>query len=125
MTLSTPDYDHLMKANLERVFSERDAARRMEAIRELYAEGAALYEPHAAVRGHEAISHAVGDLLASLPPDFIFSASTPAVGHHGAGRIKWQGGPRGGAVAVTGIDVAFIEDGHISALHVFLDPAGS
>ncbi len=36
------DYERLMQANLVRVFGERDAKRRIAAIRELYAEDAVL-----------------------------------------------------------------------------------
>jgi hypothetical protein len=118
----TTDYDALMRANLARVFGERDAARRIEAIRELYAADAVLHEPQASATGHAAISEAVSALLASLPPDFVFTAAGPAVGHHGLGRLNWRSGPPGGPVAVTGTDVARVEDGHIRSLHVFLDP---
>lgn len=121
---STPiNYDGLMQANLARVFGERDAGRRIEAIRELYAEDAVLHEPHASVNGHAAISEAVAALLASLPPDFVFSAAGPAVGHNGLGRLNWHSGPPDGPVAVTGTDVAQIEGGRMRSLHVFLDPA--
>ena len=112
-----------MRANLVRVFGERDAVRRIEAIRELYAEDAVLHEPQASASGHAAISGAVSALLASLPPDFVFAAAGPAVGHHGLGRLNWRAGPPGGPVAVTGTDVARVEGGYIRSLHVFLDPA--
>lgn len=118
----TTDYDALMQANLARVFGERDAARRIEAIRELYAEDAVLHEPQASVSGHAAISEAVSALLASLPPNFVFSAAGPAVGHNGLGRLNWRSGPPHGPVAVTGTDVARVEGGRIRSLHVFLDP---
>ena len=118
----TVDYDRLMKANLLTVFSERNAERRRQAIRELYAEDAVLHEPHASVRGHAAISDAVGALLAKLPGDFIFTTDGPAVGHNGVGRLKWRSGPKSGPAAVTGIDVARFERGRICSLHVFLDP---
>lgn len=45
----------LMQANLTRVFGERDPARRIEAIREIYAADAVLNEPQTVVQGHEAI----------------------------------------------------------------------
>jgi hypothetical protein len=114
-------YEKIMQANLERVFSERDAARRIEVIGELYAEDAELHEPQQFARGHEAISQAVTDLLAHLPPDFTFTAIRPALGHNGIGRLQWRAGPPGGPVAVTGTDVARIERGLIRSLHVFLD----
>ena len=124
MTSTSADYDGLMQANLARVFGERDAARRTNAIATLYAEDATLHEPDASATGHAAIGKAVEALLASLPPNFVFSAIGPAGGHHGLGRLRWQSGPPNGPVAVTGTDVARIERGRIRTLHVLLDPAG-
>jgi len=74
MSVEPIDYDGLMQANLARVFGERDASRRMKAIAELYATDATLFEPHASATGHDAIGQAVGTLLASLPPNFVFTA---------------------------------------------------
>jgi SnoaL-like domain len=126
MTAKTIDYDGLMQANLARVFGERDASRRMKAIAELYADDATLYEPpDASATGHAAISQAVEALLANLPPNFVFTAIGPAVGHHGMGRLRWQSGLPNGPAAVTGTDVAQIERGRIQTLHVFLDPTGT
>ena len=126
MTAQTIDYDGLMQANLARVFGERDASRRMKAIAELYADDATLYEPpNASATGHAAINQAVEALLSSLPPNFVFTAIGPAVGHHGLGRLRWQSGPPDGPAAVTGMDVARIEGGRIQTLHVFLDPTGA
>jgi hypothetical protein len=122
--MSTPplDYNGLMQANLARVFSERDALRRLKAMAQLYAPDATLYEPDAEAKGHVAISQAVTGLLSSLPPNFAFTTIGPAVGHHGVGRLRWQAGPPNGPVAVTGTDVAHFERGRIHSLYVFLDP---
>lgn len=119
------DYERIMLANLERVFGERDASRRLEAIRELYVENAELHEPQRSVRGHEAISQAVTELLAHLPSDFTFTAIRPALGHNGLGRLQWAAGSPGRPVAVTGTDVAQVERGLIKSLHVFLDQPGT
>lgn len=119
------DYDAIMEANLLRVFGERDAARRIEAIREIYDTDAVLHEPGHSATGHEAISEAVSELLGHLPPDFTFSAVRPALGHNGVGRLQWRSGPPGGPAAVTGLDVAHVEGGLIHSLHVFLDQPGS
>jgi len=125
MSVESINYDGLMQANLARVFGERDASRRMNAITELYATDATLFEPHASATGHDAIGQAVGTLLASLPPNFVFTAIGTAVGHHGVGRLRWQSGPPNGPVAVTGTDVARFDGGRIQTLHVFLDPPGA
>jgi len=129
MSAATPqthiDYNGLMQANLARVFGERDSSRRNKAITELYADDATLYEPDAEAKGHAAINRAVESLLLSLPPNFVFTAIGPAVGHHGVGRLRWQSGPPNGPVAVTGTDVAHFEKGRIRSLYVFLDPNGA
>src|ERR1700690_1843975 len=119
------DYERLMQANLKRVFNERDAGRRIVAIRELYAEDGVLYEPDASAKGHAAISEAVTSLLTHLPPNFVFSAAGPAIGHHNIGRLKWRSGPPNGPAAVTGMDVAHFEHDRIHSLYVFLEPAAA
>jgi hypothetical protein len=119
------DYNRLMQANLARVFNERDTALRIVAIRELYAEDARLYEPDSSAKGHAAISEAVTALLGHLPPNFVFSAAGPAIGHHNIGRLKWRAGPPDGPVAVNGMDVAHVEKGRIHSLYVFLEPTGA
>ena len=117
------DYDGQMRANLANVFNERDAGKRIRAIGGLYADSAALYEPpDTAAEGHAAISEAVTRLLASLPPDFVFTATGPALGHHGIGRLRWQAGPPNGPVAVNGMDIARFQGGRIRSLHVFIEP---
>jgi hypothetical protein len=126
MSAAPIDYDGLMQANLARIFGERDASRRTKAIAELYASDATLYEPpDASATGYAAINQAVDALLANLPPNFVFTAIGPAVGHHGLGRLRWKSGPPNGPAAVTGMDVAHIEGSKIKTLHVFLDPPGA
>lgn len=118
------DYDAIMRANLTRVFGERDAALRIKAVRELYAEDAVLYEPEHSAEGHAAIAQAVTELLERMPVDFAFHAIRPAVGHHDVGRLQWQGGIAGASPLVTGLDVAHVQGGLIQTLHVFIDQPG-
>jgi SnoaL-like domain len=122
MSAKALDYNRLMQANLARVFGERDTFRRSKAIAELYANDATLYEPDTEAKGHAAINRAVETLLSHLPSQFAFTAIGPAVGHHGIGRLRWQGGPPNGPVAVTGTDVAHFEGERIHSLYVFPDP---
>ncbi len=127
------DYDRLMRENLSRVFNEPDTAKRLQAIQEIYAEDATLYEPSDSLaQGHLAINEAVDALRLSLPAGFAFTPMGPADGHHGVGKLRWRGGPTNGPtngqtngpVAMSGVDVAHIVNGRIQALYVFLDPAG-
>ena len=116
------DLDALMQANIARVFNERNSDRRRAALGELYTENATLCDPETVATGREAISRAVDNLLRILPPDFVFTATGHAVGHNGAARLFWRAGPPDGPVAITGTDVAHIEDGRIKLLYVFVDP---
>jgi hypothetical protein len=117
-----PDYDHLLRANLNRVFNERDAGRRASAVDELFVDEPVMFEPDAVVTGRAAISEVAGKLLERFGPTFRFTPTTPAVGHHGMGVLHWQAGPEGGPVAVTGADAARIIDGRIAQLWVLLNP---
>ena len=116
------DLDALMQANIVRVFNERNPDRRRAALRELYTENATLCDPETAANGRRAISEAIDSLHRMLPPAFTFTPAGHAVGHNGAARLFWRVGPPDGPVAVTGIDVAFIENGRIKLLYVFVDP---
>jgi hypothetical protein len=120
--IQEPDYDHLLRSNLERVFNERDAARRAAAIDELFVAEPVMYEPDKVVVGRAAIGAVAGGLLEQFGPTFAFTPVGPAVGHHGVGVLRWQAGPAGGPVAVTGTDAAEIIDGRIARLWVLLNP---
>jgi hypothetical protein len=117
------DYDGLMQANAVRVFSERDPARRLVAIRALYSADAILTDPEGVFNGEAAISYAVTELLSKLPPTFAFTSIGSAIGHHGVGRLLWRAGPPNGLTAITGMDIAHFNNGRIQLLYVFLDPS--
>lgn len=119
------DLDRLLRANLERVFSERDPARRAAAVRELYVDHPVMYEPEAVVEGREAIARTAGSLLERFGDDFRFVPQGVAVGHHGIAWLSWHAGPAGGPVTVAGSDVAEIVDGRIARLWVLLSPPTS
>jgi hypothetical protein len=120
-TSSELDYDHLLRSNLERVFNERDGARRGEAIAGLYVSDPVLYEPTNIVTGREAISAVAGGLLEQFGPDFAFRPEGRALGHHGMASLRWSAGPANAAPTVSGIDTAEIVDGRIARLWVLLD----
>ena len=113
----------LLQANLKRVFNERDPARRRQAIEELYAPNATLYEPQETFSGTEAIAGAVNKLLASLPPKLAFSMVGPVLQNHEMGKLLWKGHLPDGTTIVTGTDVVQVEGGRIRTIHVFVDPS--
>jgi len=118
----TINFDALIRANLTRVFGERDVGRRRAALEELYTADAKLYEPDSVFTGRDAICGAVEALIARLPPKVVFAPVGIAVGHHGLGRLAWRAAPPGGAAVVTGTDVVQVGAGRIKSLHVLLDP---
>lgn len=121
MPSTEPDYDHILRSNIERVFNERDDARRSAAVAELFAADPVMFEPTNIVRGQGAIADVAGQLLTQFGPDFAFVPTGKAVGHHGLAHLSWQAGPRNGPVAVTGTDVAEIRYGRIARLWVLLN----
>jgi len=86
----TINFDALIRANLTRVFGERDVGRRRAALEELYTADAKLYEPDSVFTGRDAICGAVEALIARLPPKVVFAPVGIAVGHHGLGRLAWR-----------------------------------
>ncbi|NPU11897.1 nuclear transport factor 2 family protein [Bradyrhizobium sp. 83012] len=123
MSNSPDDYDRLLRSNLNRVFNERDAAKRADAIAELFVETPVMFEPTNIVSGRAEISRVAGELLQQFGPDFTFVPVGSAVGHHGLAHLAWQAGPKDGPIAVTGADVAEIVDGRIARLWVLLNAA--
>jgi hypothetical protein len=117
-----PDYDRLLRSNLERVFNERDPDRRATAVDELFVAEPVMFEPDTIVTGRAAICEVAGKLLERFGPTFRFTPLAPAVGHHDLGVLHWQAGPENGPVAVTGADAAQIVDGRIARLWVLLNP---
>ena len=111
----------LLQANVERVFNERDAARRRQAIEELYAADAVLYEQEGKYSGRDAIASAVTHVLGSLPPALAFALVAPVMQNHEMAKLLWKGQLPDGTVVVTGTDIAQIEGGRIRAIHIFVD----
>ncbi|CAO4186311.1 nuclear transport factor 2 family protein [Methylorubrum extorquens] len=100
-----PDYGRVLRATLERVFNERDAGKRAAALGQLFVAEPVMFEPTAVVEGRAAIATVAGNLLKQFGPTFRFTPVGTAVEHHGLGSLRWQAGPDGGLVTVTGTDV--------------------
>jgi len=114
--------DDLLQRNIARVFNERDAGKRIAGLQETWTEQAIMYEADAVLDGHQAISDAVGALQRHLPDGTHFRPLAPAIVNHDAAMLRWEAVSGAGQRVVTGTDLAFIEEGRIRALYVFLDP---
>ncbi|MBP2277863.1 MULTISPECIES: nuclear transport factor 2 family protein [Sphingomonas] len=111
----------LLNASIERVWNERDDARRLIAIGEIYHPDATIYEPARPVRGHQAISDVVAAVLADMPEGFRFVVTGPTLGHHGVAVTRWEGGAPG-QVTVSGTDAVRVADGKLIEHYFFFDP---
>jgi hypothetical protein len=114
--------DGLLRSNVARVFNERDPQLRLRALEELWAEDASMFEAEERFVGREAISANVGALLARLPEGVRFSPAGPAIVNHDTAMLRWTAATPGEPPKVTGTDLAFISDGRIQRMYVFLDP---
>ena len=112
------DFDALLRANIERVFNERNAARREAAIGELYSASPILYEPVGIVRGRDGVTQAAGALLERFGSQFVLVPDGQALGHDGLGVLRWHA--KGGPPGLNGMDIAEVIDGRIHRLWVML-----
>jgi hypothetical protein len=120
---STGTVETLMHRSLLDVFNERDAERRAAAIAAVYSADVTFYEADDAVHGPAALGARVQQLLAGAPGWVFRPAGVPSVNHN-LGRLTWHFGPEGAPAAVTGTDVAIVEDGRIRSLYAFIHAPG-
>jgi hypothetical protein len=114
--------ERLMKRNLHGVFGESDEAKRLSTLAEIWASNGVFIDPHGRQIGYAAINEAVNRLHQRLP-GFVFSEPGIIDAFNGIGRLAWGYGPAGESPRFRGIDVVVTENGRISALYTFLDPA--
>lgn len=110
----------LMLRHLLQVFGEKDAIARRAAIRDLYTEDCVCLDYKAEVIGHSALDEKI-DALHRKFPSYVFTPAAAAQDHHDAARLHWHFGPPQSPPAITGLDIAFFENGRIRRLYVFLD----
>jgi hypothetical protein len=111
----------LIRENLLRVFGERDAEKRRQAMDEIWAQDGIFIDPNGPHAGRAAIDHAIAELHNKVP-DFVFAEIGPTEVFHRIGRLAWGFGTPGAPPAVTGLDVVITANGRITALYTFLDP---
>ena len=116
--------ENLLVRNLYEVFGERDAARRKAAIETIFDRDAVFLDPQGLHAGHRGVEEAVAVLQAQFP-DFAFSQIGAVDALRDYGRMAWAFGPSDEPQRITGLDVAVVNAGRISALYTFLDPAGA
>ncbi|WP_240675062.1 nuclear transport factor 2 family protein [Cellulomonas endophytica] len=117
--MTTTTTDELMRATLLEVFSEGDPERRMAAIRRTYTEDVVFSDAEGRVRGHEALSAKVQEILDGAQ-GLEFRASGEPYTVQDLGYLAWELGPEGGAPVVRGVDMGLVRDGLLAAVWTVL-----
>jgi len=121
--LIIPKAQSVLARNLLEVFNQRDEAKRLDLIQELYVTEATFFELDGAFNGYEAINRRVTEVLQSLPPGAIFRTAGEMTANHNVARLSWTLELEDGAVIASGMDIGLLEGNRIAALYLFLDPA--
>lgn len=119
--LSTTDLTEAIDTYLT-AYAEPDADQRSQLIARVWAADGELLDPPIEGRGHDGISAAAETLQAHFP-DHTFRRTTGIDAHHAYARYEWELVAPDGAVAVTGLDVAQVDDeGRLCRIVGFLGP---
>ena len=114
----------LLVRNLHEVFGERDPVRRTTAIEAIFDRNCLFSDPSGRHVGHRGVEDAVVALQAQFP-DYVFSQIGSVDTLPDSGRFAWVFGPPHEPHRITGLDVAVVNAGRISALYTFVDPTGA
>jgi hypothetical protein len=116
--------ENLLIRNLHEVFGEHDPARRTTAIEAIFDRDCLFSDPRGRQFGHHGLEDAVVALQAQFP-DHLFSQIGSVDALQDSARLAWAFGPPHEPRRITGLDVAVVNAGRISALYTFLDPTGA
>jgi hypothetical protein len=114
----------LLVRNLHEVFGERDPVRRRTTIEAIFDRDCVFSDPSGRHVGHRELEDAVVTLQAQFP-DHLFTQIGSVDGLQDSGRLAWAFGPPSEPRRITGLDVAVVKVGRISALYTFLDSTGA
>jgi len=116
----------LLENSLLVIWNERNADRRLEAMKQTYAPDVYFYEFNTgeAIVGHTAINELIAKLQSEWPPESRFELRKPSQVNHQVQIASWNLGPQGMQPVATGMDVAVIENDLIKSFYLFLDTPG-
>lgn len=119
------DNGKLLEDSLLVIWNDRDADRRLQLMKKIYAEDIVFYEANESpsTNGHQAINDLISELQKQWPLEFKFELSQPLKVNHQIQHISWTLGAPGERPAASGMDIAIVEDDRIKELHLFLDVA--
>ena len=112
---------YLLEKSMVEIWSERNEARRQEALERLYAPDVNFFEFERIFHGRPAIHERVGEFLAMWPTEFVFYFDQAARVNNHFVQLSWNFGVPGAPPAVSGMDIAVVKNNLISGLYLFLD----
>ena len=116
----------LLENSLLVIWNERNADRRLEAMKQTYAPDVHFYEFNTgeAIVGHTAINELIAKLQKEWPSESRFELNKPSQVNHHVQIASWNLGPQGMQPVATGMDVAVIENDLIKSFYLFLNTPG-
>ena len=112
----------LLRDSLLLIWNNRDSVERLSLMEKIYAPDIHFYESNDSEPfvGFESINNLIVKLQQGWSPDFEFVLTETPKSNHNIQHISWELGTPERSVA-TGSDIAFIEDGKIKSLYLFLN----
>ena len=113
----------LLEHSLLVIWNDRNADRRLVAMKQTYAPDVHFYEFNAGkpLVGYTAINEVISKLQTEWPPECRFELNKPSQVNHSIQTASWQLGSPGMQPIATGMDVAVIENDLIKSFYLFLD----
>jgi hypothetical protein len=93
-------------------YGETDAARRTKLIEQVWAVDGELVDPPLDAAGHDAIG-SMAQAVQGQFPGHRFRRTTDVDAHHGFARYGWELVAGDGTVAVSGVDIAEVDDSRL------------
>ncbi len=120
MSMNAPS--NLLKDSLLLIWNNRNSAERLALMDRTYAPDITFFESDDSEPfvGFSAIDNLIEKLQQDWPSDFEFVLTGSPKSNHNVQHISWQLGIPGQQPVATGADVAFIENGKIKLLYLFL-----
>lgn len=118
--MNTPSL--LLQDSLLLIWNNRNSAERLPLMEKTYASDITFFEGDNSEPfiGFTAIDNLIQKLQQDWPSDFEFVLTESPKSNHNVQHISWQLGVPGQQPVATGADVAFIENGKIKLLYLFL-----
>lgn len=114
-----PDVRELLTRNMRDVFGNRDEKARLDAMSEIYTENIEFADADGPFVGYDEVNRRATELLARDPADFVFTEDGIPYSASDIAALAWAWGPAGAPI-VRGLDVLYLRDGKIEAVHTLL-----